>query len=215
MDVTLREIRLWEPELAANMFDPLDLARLGRTPLVDALPMLSGREGNIFGVYAITEWAEEIRPDTPLLPEASFARAEVRRLLAWFDGAFYYEVGRLVLYQKITRRFMPPHQGATAPDTEVLRLARRNLDVHLKYMTQLLDARDWLAGARFSLADLAGAAHVSCLDYTGDISWRRWPVIREWYARLKSRPSFRPLLSEKIIGLLPAPHYAELDFYNE
>lgn len=215
IDVSLHEIRLWEPQLAANMFDPLELAALGRNPLGDALPMLAGKEGNIYGIYAISEWAEEIRRDTPLLPEASFARAEARRLIAWFDDVFHYEVVRLILHQKITRRFLSSNQGGGAPDMAVLRVAFRNLDVHLRYMTQLLEKRDWLAGTRLSSADLAAAAHISCLDYTGDIRWSHWGIVCDWYVRLKSRPSFRPLLQEKIIGMLPPAHYAELDFYHE
>jgi len=82
----------------------------------------------------------------------------------------------------------------------------------MEYISYLLEQRDWLAGGQFGLADLTAAAHLSCLDYTGDIHWRDWAVPREWYARLKSRPSFRPLLADNIAGMPPATHYTNLDF---
>jgi glutathione S-transferase len=87
-----------------------------------------------------------------------------------------------------------------------------NLKIHLEYICYLLSQRDWLAGQELSLADITAAAHLSCLDYTGDVVWREWPDAREWYAKLKSRPSFRSLLSDHLAGLRPASHYTDLDF---
>jgi glutathione S-transferase len=84
--------------------------------------------------------------------------------------------------------------------------------LHLEYLTYLLQSRDWLAGGEMSLADLTAAAHLSCLDYTGDVPWKLWPVMRDWYARLKSRPSFRPLLADHVAGMRPPPYYADPDF---
>ena len=45
-----------------------------------------------------------------------------------------------------------------------------------------------------------------------EIPWAEFPVVTEWYYRLKSRPSFRPLLSDRVPGQPPVPHYGELDF---
>ena len=71
---------------------------------------------------------------------------------------------------------------------------------------------NWLAGDDFSLADIAAAAHISCVDYLGDVPWSDYPGAHDWYARVKSRPSFRPLLADHIPGLPPPKHYADLDF---
>ena len=61
-------------------------------------------------------------------------------------------------------------------------------------------------------ADLAAAGHISAVDYFGDIPWTDYPVAKSWYQRVKSRPSFRPLLADTIRGTAPGPHYADLDF---
>ena len=46
----------------------------------------------------------------------------------------------------------------------------------------------------------------------GEIDWREHGAAREWYTRVKSRPSFRSLLADRVRGLSPVSHYADLDF---
>ena len=95
---------------------------------------------------------------------------------------------------------------------EAVRAARANLRYHLRYIGHLIGARNWLAGDRLSYADLAAAAHLSCVDYLGDASWSENETAKAWYARIKSRPSFRPLLAERLTAMPPSPTYADLDF---
>ncbi len=102
--------------------------------------------------------------------------------------------------------------GFGTPDTSVLRASKTNLGYHLEYVSYLAERRRWLAGAEFSLADIAAAAHLSAIDYLGDIPWDDHPQARDWYARVKSRPSFRPILADLIPGAPPPKHYADLDF---
>ena len=99
-----------------------------------------------------------------------------------------------------------------APDLGAMRLGREALRTHLAYVEKLLAERDWLAGRRLTLADFAAAAHISVLDYFGDIPWREIPAAKTWYMKLKSRPCFRPLLADRWPGLAPAAHYDDLDF---
>jgi len=75
-----------------------------------------------------------------------------------------------------------------------------------------LEQRDWLAGKSFSLADIAGAANMSCLDFLGEIKWRDWPELKRWYQTVKSRPSVQALLQDRVAGLRPPRHYTDLDF---
>jgi glutathione S-transferase len=83
---------------------------------------------------------------------------------------------------------------------------------HLRYLSTLAEHRRWLAGTDFSLADVTAAAHLSAVDYLGDINWDAYPAAKDWYARVKSRPSLRPLLADTIPGIPPPRHYADLDF---
>lgn len=178
------------------------------------LPVYVGDDGAVVsGVEAITEYLEEtLGQSTPLIPGDVRARAEVRRLVGWFDTKFYAEVSEPFLTEKVVRRFMAREQGGGSPDTARVRKGSERLKEHLAYLGSLADRRNWLAGDRLSLADLAAAAHLSAIDYLGDIPWADFSSAKRWYQRLKSRPSFRPLLADNIRGV-PAPAaYADLDF---
>jgi glutathione S-transferase len=156
----------------------------------------------------ICEYIEEAYPDTPLLGATLAERVEVRRLLAWFDRKFADEVTRNLNGEKYFKRV----SGVGHPDAGALRAGYANLREHLRYLGWLAETRKWLAGARVSLADFAAAGHLSVLDYQGDVDWSLSPAAREWYARMKSRPSFRALLADRVPGMTPPEHYADLDF---
>lgn len=156
----------------------------------------------------IVEYLEELVPDPALITGGAEDRAEARRLAAWFDQKFYREVTDYLLTEKLLKRFM----GMGAPDSGVIRAGRENLATHMDYVGWLIERRTWLAGERFGIADIAAAAQISTLDYLGDVPWDDYPAARDWYARVKSRPSFRPILGDRIAGLPPPTHYADLDF---
>jgi glutathione S-transferase len=156
----------------------------------------------------ICEYLDEAYPDTSLLGHTLGERVEVRRLVAWFDGRFDAEVTRRLNGEKYIKRLASRGQ----PDATALRTGYANLREHLQYLGWLAETRKWLAGASISLADFAAAAHLSVLDYAGDVDWGISPPAREWYARIKSRPSFRALLQDRVPGFTPPAHYADLDF---
>lgn len=160
---------------------------------------------------AITEYLEEVHPEPALIPGRPIERAEIRRLVAWFDQTFFAEVTVPLLREKIFKRFGWDRSGVTAPDIVAIRASLEALRVHLGYISELNDKRGWLAGP-LSLADFAAAAHLSCVDYLSDVAWEQFPSAREWYARIKSRPCFRPVLSDHLPGMPPPRHYANLDF---
>jgi glutathione S-transferase len=157
---------------------------------------------------AISEYLDETYPDRPLIGFSAEDRAETRRLVAWFDLKFYQEVTINLVDEKLLKRFM----GMGEPDSSAMRAGRQNIGHHLDYIGYLADSRTWLAGEDFGLADISAAAHLSCLDYLGDMPWDDYGPARDWYARVKSRPSFRALLADRIPGLPPPSHYDDLDF---
>ena len=158
--------------------------------------------------YAIQEFLEEAYTETLLLGETFAERGEVRRLLSWFDEKLFYEVVQPFLKEKVLKR----SRGGGVPDAAVLRNARSLLYEHMDYIGWLFDRRRWLAGTRLTLADLAAAAQLSCLDYLGDVPWARYPSAKDWFMKVKSRPSFRPLLMESFVGIIPSRHYRMLNF---
>ena len=183
----------------------------GVTPVMaeDNAPSVPGAE-------TIVEYLDETRGlglgDRRLMPEDPLGRVEVRRLMRWFNVKFFAEASDLLVTEKIYRRFMSPKHGGGGPDMAAVRAGRANLRYHLRYIGHLIGARNWLAGERMSYADLAAAAHLSCVDYLGDAPWDESETAKTWYARIKSRPSFRPLLSERLPGMAASPTYADLDF---
>jgi glutathione S-transferase len=146
------------------------------------------------------------------MPADPGARVEVRRLMSWFNDKFFEEVSGPIVTERVYKRFIPVTAGGGSPDTEALRAARSNIKYHLAYIGWLIRSRDWLAGANLTYADLAAAAHLSAADYLGDVPWDEDNSARAWYARVKSRPSFRTLLSETLPGLVPSASYTNLDF---
>lgn len=172
------------------------------------LPLFKDKGRVFVRDYAIQEYLEEAYPSVSLLGKTVGERAEVRRLTSWFDVRLNREVVAPLLTQKVFKRA----RGRRDPDSHALQAAKSDFYNHMDYISWLVDRRNWLAGANLSLADLAAASQLSCLDYLGDIPWEKYPGAKAWYVRLKSRPSFRPLLVESFAGLIPARHYRLLDF---
>ncbi|WP_137042713.1 glutathione S-transferase family protein [Pseudolabrys sp. FHR47] len=206
IDVRLVEERFWERREEFLVLNPA-----GTIPVLitDGIPPVPG-------AAIIAEFIEEtVQPPegvNGLLPPEPRDRVEVRRLTSWFNDKFHAEVSGPLVTERVFKRHMTLEQGGGPPDTAALRAARHNIRYHLAYIGWLARSRNWLAGDRLSLADLAAAAHLSSVDYLGDVPWNEDEAARVWYARVKSRPSFRPLLAETLAGIPPAKHYADLDF---
>lgn len=189
-----------EPWRADEAF--LDLNPAGEVPVLEDGDLV------IADSQAITDYLEEAYPQSTLLGRDHRQRVETRRLVAWFDSKFAREVTDLLWREKLLDRL----KGRSTPSSDRLRAGMQNIRVHLMYVGFLFDERHWLAGDRMTLADLAAAAHLSVLDYLGDVPWDGFPSAKEWYAKMKSRPSFRALLADRIVQVRPPQHYDDLDF---
>lgn len=173
------------------------------------VPLLVEEGGSSFSdSNAICEYLEEYYPDPPLIGRSILERAEIRRLAGWFNNKFYYEVTKFILDEKVFKHYK--HQGS--PNTRIIQSAKNNIYYHLDYIAYLFKRRTWLAGDQFSLADITAASHLSVLDYLGDVPWEHNETVKEWYALIKSRPSFRPLLEDTLPSFKPSTHYTDLDF---
>lgn len=173
------------------------------------VPVLVEPDGTaLSGSQVICEYLDEINAEPPLLGRQPLQRAEVRRLVDWFDRKFNVEVTDLLVGEKFMKRFL----NLGEPDSGKVRAGHANIHNHLDYISYLVERRKWLAGDELSLADVTAAAHLSTIDYLGDVPWDSHDPAKEWYARIKSRPSVRPLLGDRIPSAPPAKHYADLDF---
>jgi glutathione S-transferase len=178
------------------------------------LPVLIEDGTAVCGAGPIVEYLDETRGfdlgSRRLFPAAPAARAEMRRLVDWFGLKFHEEVSHLLYHEKVMKRSIRGVAGA--PEMSAIRAARANVRYHLKYVGFLMSRRAFLAGDWLTVADLAAAAHLSTVDYFGDVPWDEDETAKTWYARMKSRPSFRPLLADIVPGLPPSAVYADLDF---
>jgi len=207
IEVDLLEERPWEYRPAFLALNP-----------AGELPVLALEGGTILcGAYAISEYLGDILKDrvkegisAPLFPGTADDRAEVRRLVDWFHGKLNREVTRELLLERVYG-FLNAGSGHV-PDSGILRAIRANLRYHLSYVNYLSDQRRWLAGDEMSFADIAAASQISTIDYLGEVPWVEYPATKAWYTRIKSRPSFRTLLADRVPGAPPSNAYANLDF---
>ncbi|MBB3994058.1 glutathione S-transferase [Sulfitobacter undariae] len=197
IEVELVEERYWEQ-------DPDFLRRnpAGKVPVLRLDGIMMSESA------AICEYIEETRPEPSLLPSDSVQKLEVRRLVSWFDDKFHHEVTSKLLYERVNKKMMK----AGYPDSKNVKAGARAIKFHLGYMTWLLNHRRWLAGDTMTLADFAAAAHLSSLDYISDVDWNSCPDVKDWYAKIKSRPAFRSILADQVPGFTPPKHYNDLDF---
>jgi glutathione S-transferase len=197
IEVGLVEERYWEKDAEFLRRNPA-----GKVPILK----MDGRL--MSDSTAICEYLEETFPTPSLLPTAPEARCEARRLVGWFDDKFYHEVTTKLTGERVYRKVM----GTGYPDSANVKSGAKAIKFHIDYMANLLEDRRWLAGNEMTIADFAAAAQLSCLDYTSDVDWHRHEVVKDWYAKIKSRPAFRSILADEVPGFTPAAHYADLDF---
>ncbi len=197
IEVELVEERYWEQDPDFMKRNPA-----GKVPVLRLDGIIMSESA------AICEYIEETRPTPALMPADPAGRLEVRRLVTWFDDKFHHEVTSKLLYERVNKKVMK--QGY--PDSGNVKSGARAIKYHLDYLAWLLEHRRWLAGDVMTLADFAAAAHLSALDYTSDVDWNRSEAVKDWYAKIKSRPAFRSILADAVPGLPPSRQYADLDF---
>ena len=198
LEFALTEENFWERRLEFFALNPA-----GEVPV-----LMEQDDAIISGNYAITEYLESAYPQPNYLGEDRTEQAEVRRLVDWFDSKFDQEVTQNILFEKLFKALMDYGE----PNSEAIRAGKKNILYHLDYIGYLTENQQWLAGDRLTLADLAAAAHLSALDYIGDVPWHHNARAKEWYALVKSRPSMRRILADRLPGHPPPPYYDNPDF---
>lgn len=203
-DIELVEEKPWDARVPFLQLNPT-----GQLPV-----MVLENDDAIAGIDAVAGHIEDALSSDGKTQFGNTAseRAEVRRLVSWFDDKFYQDVSAPLLIEKVVRRFVSKESGGGAPNMARVRAALDRIRPHLDYIGQLTQDRSWLACDEITAADFAAAGHLSMLDYLGDVPWSANKDAKAWYQRIKSRPSFRSLLSDKIQGMPPPRGYSDLDF---
>jgi glutathione S-transferase len=194
-------VRPWEADCPVHDLNPSGLPPVFQTTE-------RGRPLTLCELPAILGWIEDHQKGDLLLPLDAAERGETRRLAGWFDRRFTDEVDAILLHERMEK----PLLKLGPPEARALREGRDSLKLHLAMLDELAATRDWLAGRRLTQADLIAAAHLSVLDYFGEVPWANWLSLKTWYSKIKSRPCFRPLLGDRFPGVPAAAWYADLDF---
>lgn len=185
--------------------DFLSINSVGNLPII-----IDDKTGlNLIGVYPITEYLIETHENFYFMPTKNPAlRSKIRKYLVWFNDKFYREVVKILIDEKVIRLLMRVGE----PRSNFIIAAKSNLNHHLNFLAAILEKNLYITSEQISCADIAAAAHISVIDYLGEINWDKWPLIKDWYSIIKSRPSFRPLLQDRIAGFNPPREYTNLDF---
>ena len=197
IEVELVEERYWEQSAEFLRRNPAGM-----------VPILRLDSKNYTESTAICEYLEDLYPTPELMPKDIAEKYEVRRLVDWFDDKFYNEVTKKLLNERLIKKI----SGEGYPDSKNVKKGAKGIKYHLDYMAWLLERRRWLAGDIMTLADFSAAAQLSCLDYLSDVDWNRSVAVKDWYAKIKSRPAFRNILADQVPGFPPPRHYNDLDF---
>ncbi len=172
------------------------------------VPVMITKNGDALNhSHLILDYLLETYKPTFIFPEEN-SKLQTKKILLWYTEKFFLDCTKFFIQEKAVKYF---HEKAQ-PNTNILGMARYNLGIHFDYTTYLLEQNTWLGGEKFSIADIAAATQFSSLDFLGEVQWSKIPQIKDWYSIVKSKPSFRPLLKERIAGILTPQHYTNLDF---
>ena len=150
------------------------------------LPIFADQDGTeCVGLWAIVDHLEGNYPEHPLTPESAAARAESLKFVDWALGPLHENVTRKIVYEKASQRFTGA--GAKrAPDMILIRDGREALRAALGEIGAAADRNGYLAVRECTLGDLAVAAHISALDYFGEVPWAEHTAAAEWYMKMKA-----------------------------
>ena len=200
IDYELVESNPWEKD---NKFQNNDISI--------EIPILEECERDkrmISGSMAIFDYFNETNRMDKMTGVTTIDRLEITRICEKFNTMFFADVTRPLIYEKVLKRYYSNRY----PNSTSIREAIAKIDEYMEFIAWLFERRNWLGGEEFSLADIVVASHISCLDYLGLVNWDRFMRVKDWYVRVKSRPSFKSILADRVHGVIPADIYTELDF---
>lgn len=189
-----------------SMQEDIVVSPVGNIPVIH--DEIDEHRFRIISAAAAYEYLEDGYHDTTLYGEEVLIRAEVRRLISWMDSDFFHGVSSKLIEEKIIKRL----NDTAFPNSIAISQAYAEIPYHMEYIDFLAGKRKWLAGNELSMADIVAGAHLSIVDYLGDINWKDYPHAKEWYLKLKSRPSFQEMLYDNIGSIIPSSSYRDLDF---
>jgi glutathione S-transferase len=196
----LNDERFWERRESFLKMSPI-----GTVPLLV-------KKGSLFFPHSdliVNHIIKNYDTDFSLIPEKEEDEVRVKSISTWFDEKFFHEVSKIFLYEKVIHTMKQDE----SPDVNSLNIARYNVHIHFEFLEFLLSQNAFLAGEKFTLADITAGAHISVLDYLSEIKWSNVSVlIKDWYSIVKSKIPFKDILLDRVPNIKPSITYEILDF---
>jgi glutathione S-transferase len=150
----------------------LALNPYGRVPTIDDDGFV------LYESAAILLYLEATRPASPLLPPDTRGRALADMHLRLCDG----QLARPAVSILFPTRFLPQERW----DRPAMARAKADIEQPLVIVEQTLDARDYLVGKDFSVADIG---YLPFLQFLPLMAIEPGPRVAAWRKRLLDRPS--------------------------
>ena len=161
---------------------------------------------NIVGSLVIIEYLKNLNLPPALMIKKN--ENEIRRLLFWFETSFKNEVIIPLLKEKVFKRF----EKNSMPNSHTIRSARANLKYHMQYFNYLIKDNDFFIDDKLSYVDLFYGASLTVLDYINELNFYDLEKLKNLYSAIKSRPSFKKILIDRVVGVNPHSDYLKLDY---
>ncbi len=172
------------------------------------LPVIIIDETIVTGIYPCLEYLIDLKKDSHLFGNDPQILVCIRQIINWFNQHCYYEVVKNIINEKLIK----PDLKKEYTDSNILRASKTALHKHMMQLNAIISTQQYIVSESITYADISAASHFAVLDYFNEINWQNYPKIKDWYCLIKSRPSFRATLYEKVKGINPPKHYLELDF---
>lgn len=162
----------WTPDSGVANLNPLG-----------KIPVLSLDDDTVlFDSRVISEYLDNVAPNSKLMPATNRERTEVKRWEALADGIC--DAAALIFLEK--KR--PPEQQST----EWISRQNAKIIAGLEYMAEQLGDQSWCMGTHFSMADIAAGCALGYLAFRfPEIDWNvKHPNLARLHEKLKLRAAF-------------------------
>ena len=143
------------------------------------VPLLEWEDGRVLPESNAIIW--HLAEGTALAPDDAWARAEA---LSWM----FFEQYSHEPYIAVARRWLSfEPKSELAKKQHLVPEWHKNGNAALGIMDKHFAGRNWLAGNRYSIADIALYGYTHCAD-EGGFELANFPAISRWLARVREQP---------------------------
>ncbi len=151
------------------------------------IPAMTDGDYSLADSTAIVTYVEAKHPENPIIPAEPKARGKAIWFEEFADTIMVAAGGKIVF-----NRFVGPKLLGMPGDEEVAKQGETELAPLLDYLEGVVPASGWLAGAEFSIGDIAVASVLRTLCYVDHgPKADTHPGIAAWYERVTQRPAWQ------------------------